>query len=865
MNKTNPMGHIRGDISPEVRAEAETFFRQQRQLLFVQTDHMFAILMFCQWIAGIVAALVISPRAWQGSESQTHLHVWLAIWLGGAIASLPIYFAICHPGRTYTRHTIAIAQVLFSALLIDVTGGRIETHFHVFVSLAFLAVYKDWPLLIPATVFVAIDHLLRGIYLPQSVYGVVVASPWRWLEHAAWVLFEDSVLIYSCRRSVAQQRQVALSGAELAERTRELESAYQSNRSILDAALDAVVTIDDDDRVIDWNPQAEKLFELPRDQALGRRLTDTIILPAFHDQPSPGIARYLQSGESRIVNKRIEVVAQSPTRGQFPVELSVVPLIGRDEIRFAAFIRDITERMRAQQAMIEAKEAAISADRAKSEFLANMSHEIRTPLNGILGFTTVLLKDPNVPESERTDYLNTIHSSGISLLALVNDILDLSKIEAGHIEIDRLPCSPGRVMAEVASLLRVKALEKGVRLEARCAGGVATVINTDPIRFRQLLTNLTGNAVKFTERGHIRLTARFVEEDGRLLFRIEVSDTGVGIPTDRLEHVFDPFVQVDNSVTRKYSGTGLGLPISRHIAAALGGRLTVNSKLGVGTVFTADIDPGISNPVPCQELLDVEAVDAKPRPIGGQSPQLQGHVLLIDDGDTNRKLISLFLRRAGIQVVEAENGAIGVEKASQEPFDLILMDMQMPVMDGYTATRQLRQQGLTTPVVALTAHAMKGDEAICRAAGCSGYLAKPIDFDELMTMVRQALAADVHELPVRSSEKTAELEPLASTLPSGDPEFHAIVGDFRNSLEQHLHSMRIALAVSDLNELRRLAHWLKGTGGTVGFAVLSRQAAKLEQLVDRREIGPITAALSELESMADRIQIAAPEVDSSNA
>ena len=258
------VNEFNAEESAAVNAEADRFFRSERHRLFEHTDRMFAVLMAVQWLAAVAAAFWISPRTWQGSESQTHLHVWMAIFLGGAIASLPIYLAIRHPGRIYTRHTIALAQVMFSALLIDLTGGRIETHFHVFVSLAFLAVYKDWPLLIPATVFVALDHLFRGVYFPQSVYGVAIASPWRWLEHSAWVVFEDTVLIYTCRRSVAQLHRVAQRTAELAERTRELESALQSNRAIINAALDAVVTIDAENRIVDWNPQAEQLFGLPR-------------------------------------------------------------------------------------------------------------------------------------------------------------------------------------------------------------------------------------------------------------------------------------------------------------------------------------------------------------------------------------------------------------------------------------------------------------------------------------------------------------------------------------------------------------------------------------------------------------------------
>jgi CheY-like chemotaxis protein/HPt (histidine-containing phosphotransfer) domain-containing protein len=371
--------------------------------------------------------------------------------------------------------------------------------------------------------------------------------------------------------------------------------------------------------------------------------------------------------------------------------------------------------------------------------------------------------------------------------------------------------------------------------------------------------NLTSNVVKFTERGQIDISARFVDEGGRLRFRIEVADTGVGIPADRLEDIFDPFVQVDNSVTRKYSGTGLGLSISRHIALALGGRLNVSSQLGEGTVFTADIEPGPRLSDVAIELLPVEVHRPKPEVGPRETPKLRGRILLVDDGDMNRKLVGLVLRRVGVEVIDAENGKIGVEKATREPFDLILMDMQMPVMDGYTAARCLRQQGLTTPIIALTAHAMKGDEENCRAAGCSGYLAKPIDIDRLVNVVRETLTSKDPCAADKSAQEVADAGPLASTLPDDDPEFHAIVGEFRDRLTQQLSSMRRALEKDDFDELGRLTHWLKGTGGTIGFAILSEQAAGLQQRIDQRSTHEIAAALEELESMAARIQVAPVE------
>jgi PAS domain S-box-containing protein len=837
-----------------LEAEADVLFQQERQLLFERTDRMFAVLMFVQWIAGIVAAVFISPHIWSGRMSQLHVHLWLALYLGGAIAGVPIYFALRFPGRPFTRTSIAVAQMLFSALLIDLTGGRIATHFHVFGSLAFLAIYRDWSLLVPATIVVALDHLVRGIFVPQSVYGVMTTSPWRWLEHLGWVLYEDAVLIYAIRCCVREMHQAAYRRAELASRTRDMELAISSNRAMLDAALDAVVTMNIDGIITGWNQRAEELFRLPRDQAVGRLLGDTIVPPEFREAHSRGLAHYRATGEGPVLNQRIEVLAVDAQGRTFPVELSVVPIRTANELYFSGFIRDITQRQQAEQALLAAKEAAVAADRAKSEFLANMSHEIRTPLNAILGFTKLLsVGAEQMSKEERQEYLATVHSSGNHLLALVNDILDLSKIEAGRMDVERQLCSPGQVIAEVASLLRARALEKGLRLEARCAGGVATKIETDPHRLRQLLTNLVGNSVKFTEQGSIEIEGRFVVEEGRQWFRVEVADTGIGIPADRLQTIFEPFIQVDNSVTRKYGGTGLGLAISRRIAEALGGRLQVQSEVGRGTVFIADIDPGvISSEAPPEQLVSVEVVRPRPQPSASAHQRLRGRVLVVEDGDTNRKLVSLMLKRAGLQVVEAENGQIGVDRALQERFDVILMDMQMPVMDGYTAARRLRQAGVTSPIVALTAHAMKGDEEACLAAGCSGYVSKPIEMDQLMQTIADALAnntASADQVDQKSPE------PLVSLLPLGDPEFRLIVAEFQQRLVEKLGELRQAQANGDWLELGRVAHWLKGSGGTVGFPLLSGRAAELERAAKSHDGEQVELALCDLEAMSARIVV----------
>ena len=411
------------------------------------------------------------------------------------------------------------------------------------------------------------------------------------------------------------------------------------------------------------------------------------------------------------------------------------------------------------------KQAAQVANQAKSEFLANMSHEIRTPMNAILGFTEWLQRGLATTPEEQQDYLSTIHSSGKHLMDLINDILDLSKIEAGRMELSAIECSPFKIVDDVANVLRGKAKEKNIELRTEFVGPVPSEIMVDDVRLRQVIMNLVGNSIKFTSEGEVAVVVEQKSVGDKFKLSFEICDTGIGMTAEQQAKIFDPFVQADSSVTRNFGGTGLGLAICEQIVESMGGQIQVTSQVGVGSIFSFEID---LEPTADAALITHSQYNARVTVAGSSHQKIKslpaGNILLVDDGVANRKLIKLILEKAGCSVEEAVNGKVAYEKALAGDYDVVLMDMQMPVMDGYQATSKLRQAGYAKHIIALTANTMLGDKEKCRKAGCDDFIPKPVEIDSLLRTLLPYLS---HLPQVESQTSPASEKPAMVQRPNG--------------------------------------------------------------------------------------------------
>ncbi|MBT8334401.1 MAG: Hpt domain-containing protein [Deltaproteobacteria bacterium] len=640
-------------------------------------------------------------------------------------------------------------------------------------------------------------------------------------------------------------------------------------RAALDTMAEGLLVLDQKEHIVLANLAFATMLGKTSDDLVGIKAGALPWLDANGKQIEKDQRPWVKALKQGVVLRNQSIHITLPDQKQLIFNTSCSPVLGDGKKHAGVLVSfdDITPLEEKKIELRKSKEEAESANQAKSAFLANMSHEIRTPMNAILGFTEILKRGYVKNEHDSLRYLNIINASGKNLLELINDILDLSKVESGHMEIETARVEPDRIIAEVLQIIGVKAQEKALDLQFKADGPQPQTIETDPVRLRQIIFNLSGNAVKFTDSGKVTVSSRLENDPASPHLIITVEDSGIGIEQDKLDLIFDPFVQADAKTTRRFGGTGLGLAISRKFARALDGDITVTSEPGTGSCFIVRIPTGSLAGI---TLLEPDVVMASQQHI---SETQQSHwqfpesrVLVVDDGAENRELVKFLLEEAGLTVDQADNGQIGLTKALAGDYEAILMDVQMPVMDGFTATKLLRDKGVIKPIIAMTANAMKGFEQQCLDAGYSAYLSKPIEVDGFMNYMAELLGGRMVEADDDPCSESAEIladdagcapvvaaTPIISTLPMTNKKLRHLVGRFINRLQEQLQAMDKAADEDNMTELAALAHWLKGAGGTVGFDEFTKPAASLEAAAKKADKQEIAQICADLHALADRI------------
>ena len=609
-------------------------------------------------------------------------------------------------------------------------------------------------------------------------------------------------------------------------------------RSLIESNIDAIMTTDPSGIISDVNKQMEALTGCTRDELIGAPFKDYFTDP---EGAEAAIKRVLR--EKSVSD--YELTARARDGKQTVVSYNATTFYDRNRKLQGVFAaaRDVTERKRVEMELKQAKAVAESANRTKSDFLASMSHEIRTPMNAIMGIADLLAK--TTLSAEQDKYVRVFRRAGDNLLNLINDILDLSKVEASQLELEHTGFSLIDHVEIVTEMVAARAHEKKLTLVCEIAPNVPNDLIGDSTRLRQVLLNLIGNAVKFTESGKVSLRV-VLEPDTSVstMLRFTVSDTGIGIPADKLDRVFERFTQADTSTTRRFGGSGLGLTISKRLVELMGGRIWVESEVGEGSTFAFA--------VPFEKWA---GATLRGPVLVGMDPGLPLaplRILLAEDSPDNCLVTMAYLEETPYRVEIAETGAIACEMFAARPYDLVLMDRQMPVMDGLTATRKIRAWELAngrppTPIIALTASALKGDREMCLAAGCTAFLTKPIKQEVLLQAIRE------HSIAASPSQQR-EGSLKEATLPIVKPSIAARVPAYLRNCRQNVIDIGDALDRVDFEAVTILGHNMSGSGGMFGFPAITDIGTAIQLAGESSDDDASRKWMGELSSYLDHIE-----------
>lgn len=645
--------------------------------------------------------------------------------------------------------------------------------------------------------------------------------------------------------------------------TDEILSISNRYKNILLEAVDAIVTIDHRGLICTFNPAAETLFGYAESEVLGKSVT--ILMPSPYREKHDGyVQQYLKSGKKKVIGTGREVVGVRRNGELLTLDLALSEIRSKNHLFFTGIIRDISATKEMVVALEKAKFEAEQANRVKSDFLARMSHEIRTPMTAILGMAE-LLKETKL-DSEQEQFIDIFKAAGKHLLTIINDLLDLEKIEAEQFSLESVVFDLHGLFKETYNIMVSLAEKKGLKLEYKVAPEIPAEIVGDPVRLKQVLLNIIGNAIKFTEDGMVSFyvspgetAASDNDLSTRIELKFEVRDTGVGIQEDEQEKIFENFSQVDHSITRKFGGTGLGLAISKKLVRQMGGEIAVSSKLNEGSVFSFNAwflkqdGRWIMTQDGASEYVGADENNQEAGP-ACETLSSSVSILLVDDSPDNCFLFKAFLKHLECGLDVAENGRIAFEKFKVSNYDLVLMDIQMPVLDGYSATELIRAHEIWnnlphTPIVALTANAREEEKVKSLRAGCDMHLNKPVSKKDLLAAICSLLGGSARN-------QTGDDNRVPATVAvQVDRMLEELIPGFMENRRNDITALQDAISKDDMERVSRIGHTLKGSGGGYGFNQITEIGQALERAASEDNRETALHLVSELASYLDHVEV----------